>query len=133
MCFWRRAADPAADYEVVRQELALYNPQYCARPHVVALNKMDLPDAGELHREIAKDVLAVAMRMQVTSRVAAAPGDLVIVHLQGGRRQMISSLCIDAFCFRLFKGRERRTTRVASCTNPCRHTLVVPDAARPAQ
>lgn len=60
------AEDPAADYEVVRQELAMYNPQYCARPHVVALNKMDLADAAELHREIAQDILSVARRMQVT-------------------------------------------------------------------
>ncbi|CAL8465933.1 g5469 [Coccomyxa elongata] len=58
------AEDPAADYEVVRQELAMYNPQYCARPHLVALNKMDLADAAELHREIAQDILSVARRMQ---------------------------------------------------------------------
>lgn len=42
------AEDPAADYWVVREELRMYNPQYCARPHIVALNKMDLPDAEEL-------------------------------------------------------------------------------------
>ncbi|EIE18459.1 GTP-binding protein Obg/CgtA [Coccomyxa subellipsoidea C-169] len=60
------AADPAADYEIVRQELAMYNPQYCGRPHVVALNKMDLSDAAELHREVAQDILAVARRMQVS-------------------------------------------------------------------
>ena len=61
-------ADPAADYEIVRQELAMYNPEYCGRPHVVALNKMDLSDAAELHREVAQDILAVARRMQVTHR-----------------------------------------------------------------
>lgn len=26
----------------VREELRMYNPDYCARPHVVALNKVDL-------------------------------------------------------------------------------------------
>ena len=26
----------------VREELRMYNPEYCLRPHVVALNKMDL-------------------------------------------------------------------------------------------
>ena len=31
-----------ADYLIVRRELQLYNPEYCARPHVVALNKADL-------------------------------------------------------------------------------------------
>lgn len=36
------AADPASDYWAVREELRMYNPDYVARPHVVALNKMDL-------------------------------------------------------------------------------------------
>jgi GTPase len=40
--------DPAADFWVVREELRLYSPQYCWRPCLVALNKMDLPDAFEL-------------------------------------------------------------------------------------
>jgi GTPase involved in cell partitioning and DNA repair len=31
-----------SDYFVVREELRMYNPEYTARPHVVALNKMDL-------------------------------------------------------------------------------------------
>ncbi|KAK9842086.1 hypothetical protein WJX81_007789 [Elliptochloris bilobata] len=34
--------DPVADYLTVRRELRLYNPEYCTRPHVVALNKADL-------------------------------------------------------------------------------------------
>ncbi len=34
--------DPAGDYVAVREELRMYNPEYCARPHVVALNKADL-------------------------------------------------------------------------------------------
>ena len=40
------SADPAADYATVRRELALYNPEYVDRPHVVALNKEDLVDGG---------------------------------------------------------------------------------------
>ena len=36
------AADPATDYYAVREELRMYNPEYCAKPHVVALNKMDM-------------------------------------------------------------------------------------------
>lgn len=40
------AADPATDYLAVREELRMYNPEYVTRPHVVALNKMDLEDAG---------------------------------------------------------------------------------------
>lgn len=59
------ADDPAADYMVVRQELALYNAEYCARPHVVALNKMDLEDASELRDEVSNDIMAAAKTMQV--------------------------------------------------------------------
>ena len=33
-------------YIALRRELELYNPQYLARPHVVALNKLDLPLAS---------------------------------------------------------------------------------------
>jgi GTP-binding protein len=42
------AADPATDYLAVREELRMYNPAYVTRPHVVALNKMDLEDAGKM-------------------------------------------------------------------------------------
>lgn len=41
------AADPGTDYLAVREELRLYNPDYVARPHIVALNKVDLEDAGD--------------------------------------------------------------------------------------
>ena len=41
----------------MRQELALYNPGYCARPHAVALNKMDLEDASALAEEVQQDIL----------------------------------------------------------------------------
>ena len=61
----RCAEDPAADYMIVRQELALYNAEYCARPHIVALNKMDLEDASELQEEVSKDIMAAAKAMQV--------------------------------------------------------------------
>lgn len=40
------APDPATDYLAVREELRMYNPSYVTRPHVVALNKMDIEDAG---------------------------------------------------------------------------------------
>ena len=38
------AADPVGDYLAVREELWLYNPEYCERPHVLALNKIDILD-----------------------------------------------------------------------------------------
>ena len=59
-----KADNPGGDYATVRAELALYNPEYCARPHLVALNKMDLPDAAQLASEVAQDVRDAAARMQ---------------------------------------------------------------------
>lgn len=40
------APDPARAYREIRRELALYNPAYAARPHVVAFNKTDLIVVG---------------------------------------------------------------------------------------
>jgi GTPase involved in cell partitioning and DNA repair len=40
------APDPITDYVVVREELRMYNPTYCSRPHVVVLNKCDLLVGG---------------------------------------------------------------------------------------
>lgn len=36
-----------SDYWVVREELRMYNPEYTQRPHVVALNKIDLVEDAE--------------------------------------------------------------------------------------
>jgi GTP-binding protein len=37
--------DPVGDYETIRKELSLYDERLSALPEVVALNKMDLPEA----------------------------------------------------------------------------------------
>ena len=36
--------DPLGDYEAINQELELFNPEVMAKPQIVVLNKMDLPD-----------------------------------------------------------------------------------------
>ena len=59
------AEDPAWDYWCIRSELQLYNPDYCQRPHIVALNKMDLEDAHELREEIHASIHKASQRMQV--------------------------------------------------------------------
>ncbi|GBG75552.1 hypothetical protein CBR_g20183 [Chara braunii] len=41
------AEDPVEDYYLLREELWMYNPDYVARPHIVALNKLDIPQAAE--------------------------------------------------------------------------------------
>lgn len=40
--------DPLADYETINAELDLYSERLAARPQLVVLNKMDLPDAQAL-------------------------------------------------------------------------------------
>ena len=37
--------DPAGDYEVINQEMMLFNPTLAKRPQLVVLNKLDLPQA----------------------------------------------------------------------------------------
>lgn len=59
------AEDPATDYWAVREELRMYNPEYCARPHVVALNKMDIPDAADLQEELSAEIGTRAQSIQV--------------------------------------------------------------------
>lgn len=52
------APDPAADYRVVREELRMYNPDYVRRPHVLALNKLDVPGTPERLEEIRAGIEA---------------------------------------------------------------------------
>ena len=39
--------DPAGDYEVINQEMTLFNPTLAKRPQLIVLNKIDLPQARE--------------------------------------------------------------------------------------
>jgi GTP-binding protein len=41
------SADPLADFDAINAELASFSPQLAAKPQVVVLNKMDLPQAEE--------------------------------------------------------------------------------------
>ncbi len=50
------APDPVQDYIVLREELHLYNPDYVKRPHIVVLNKLDLPEAKEKFEAIQKTI-----------------------------------------------------------------------------
>lgn len=46
-------ADPAADYEAIRHELAAYSPALAAKNVLVAANKMDLTGAREAFERLA--------------------------------------------------------------------------------
>ncbi len=45
---------PRADYEAVNRELALYSPELAKKPQVIAVTKMDLPEARERFAEFKK-------------------------------------------------------------------------------
>jgi GTP-binding protein len=51
--------DPLDDYHQINEELRLYRPELADRPQVVALNKIDLPEARE-HLTRLHDALGVA-------------------------------------------------------------------------
>ena len=51
--------DPVEDYATVREELRLYNPEYVTRPHILALNKMDVEWAALRTEELTQGVEAL--------------------------------------------------------------------------
>ncbi|HEX5140163.1 MAG TPA: GTPase ObgE [Dehalococcoidia bacterium] len=48
-------ADPLSAYETVRRELELYDGRLAERPEIVALNKIDVPDAREQAERLSND------------------------------------------------------------------------------
>jgi GTPase len=59
-------ADAAASYTAIRAELAAFNPDLVARPEIVVLTKMDLPEARETRKAAEK-----AIRKQGAAAVVA--------------------------------------------------------------
>ena len=53
-------SEPASDYETIREELRMYNPEYCTRPHLIALNKIDLVTPAERLEEIRLSIQRTA-------------------------------------------------------------------------
>lgn len=48
--------DPVDDYSILREELHLYNPEYVRRPHIVVLNKLDIPEAREKFESLRETI-----------------------------------------------------------------------------
>jgi len=63
---------PLRDYEAMNKELALYDPQLAARPQLVVLNKIDLPEV----RKRAKQIAAPFARRGIPlAAISAATGE----------------------------------------------------------
>ena len=52
------AVDPLQDWQMINDELALYNPELAAKPQLVVLNKIDLPDVKELEPLVREAITA---------------------------------------------------------------------------
>ncbi|GLI65333.1 hypothetical protein VaNZ11_008876, partial [Volvox africanus] len=66
--------DSATDYFAVREELRMYNPDYCARPYVVALNKVDLLQQHQGVAELISTLRATARRQVAEHKAGAYDG-----------------------------------------------------------
>jgi GTP-binding protein len=53
--------DPLGDYVAINQELALFNPALAAKPQIVVLNKLDLPDVQAAWRGLAAKLRALGV------------------------------------------------------------------------
>ena len=63
---------PLGDYEAMNKELALYDPALTARPQLVVLNKIDLPDVRKGTKHIARQF---ARRGITLTAISAATGE----------------------------------------------------------
>ena len=66
--------DPVGDYEAINQELALFSPQLAAKPQIVALNKMDLPDVRATWPGIAARLKELGVIEPLAISAAAGEG-----------------------------------------------------------
>lgn len=69
--------DPVSDYQTIREELRMYNPQYCERTHFVALNKIDLIQSQSLCNELVFEIRKAAERYKETWETASLPEEII--------------------------------------------------------
>ena len=60
--------DPQATYELLRREAAAYGPELAAKPHVVALTKLDLLPPGSAHPALRTDDGAPVIPVSAVTR-----------------------------------------------------------------
>jgi len=77
--------DPLADFAQINSELALFDPHLAAKPQIVALNKMDLPDVQERWPQIEK---ALKKEGYSAMAISAATGKDVRALLASAAREL---------------------------------------------
>eukprot|EP00899_Mesostigma_viride_P016424 jgi/Mesvir1/24783/Mv22036-RA.2 len=63
--------DPLHDYLALREELRMYNPGYVERPHIVLLNKLDMPGARD-RLEAARESILQCARVSLADAAGQA-------------------------------------------------------------
>lgn len=76
------SADPMGDFEAINQELALFNPGLVARPQIVAVNKMDLPDARAQWPDIERRIAARDLPVMAISAATRENVDQLLYRVQ---------------------------------------------------
>jgi len=66
------SSDPLGDWQAINQELALFNPDLARKPQIVALNKIDLPEARAAWSEVEQSLRA---RGQEAFAISAVTGE----------------------------------------------------------
>lgn len=66
------SADPLRDFAMINEELALYNPELAAKPQLVVLNKIDLPDVQSLEPLIREEISQAGYPFMTISAVTGA-------------------------------------------------------------
>lgn len=61
--------DPIKAFKIIHNELTLYNPSLATKPQIIAINKMDLPDAQENLPKIKRDFKKLAVEIFPISAV----------------------------------------------------------------
>ncbi|KAH9603540.1 hypothetical protein KSS87_006050 [Heliosperma pusillum] len=82
------AEDPVKDYRIVKEELRMYNPDYLERPYIVALNKVDLPQARDRLQYLTEAIREIGIENvpapQGSSTRSEDPGQILSIPVEHG-------------------------------------------------
>ena len=79
-----RGGRRSRDYEAMNRELALYDPELAARPQMVVLNKIDLPEVRKRAKQLARPFARSGDRARRRSARRPAKGQLSCWNPSGG-------------------------------------------------
>ncbi|XP_030950650.1 probable GTP-binding protein OBGC2 isoform X2 [Quercus lobata] len=85
------AENPVNDYQTVKEELRMYNPDYLERPYIVVLNKIDLPEARDRLPSLTEEIRRIGSD-EVPSEPERGSDDDALQSLttEGGRADVSS-------------------------------------------